>query len=358
MSSFLNLSQFAGKIEVTRQTAQKYLENNDYSHLRRGNSYSIPKCAIQAKAIKDFIEEHKKVDDIATTFMLVNNKGGTGKTTSSINIATSLAFYGYKVLLVDNDIQSNTSSISGMDMENDFTEHNLTKLLLEMDSFINEKELKKELKKSIFKIKNILFNNGRLDLLPNSLEYDEKHEQLFFKPNPENMIDRLLSPIKHKYDFIIIDSSPTLDVSWRMGVMASDSLIISVKPEKYSMDGISGIFKRIYSLNNAYYDRKKKNITVLGAVVTDYDNRKSIAKISVPVLQETLDEFSRYNQSIAFEPYISSSVDAANAQVLNGAVLIDNPTSRMSAQYLELTNQIIYRQLQLTREQEESKNNE
>lgn len=358
MSFFLNLSQFAAKIEVTRQTAQKYLESYDYAHLRRGKSYSIPACAIQAKAIKNFLYEKKEVNDLATTFMLVNNKGGTGKTTSSINIAASLAFYGYKVLLVDNDIQSNTSSIASMDMENDFTKHNLTKLLLEIDIFSNDKELKKELKKTIFRVKDPVFKNGRLDLLPNSLEYDEMHEQLFFKPNPENMLDRLLAPIKHKYDFIIIDSSPTLDVSWRMGVMASDSLIISVKPEKYSMDGISGIFKRIYSLNNAYYDRKKRNISVLGAVVTDYDNRKSIAKISVPILQETLDEFSRYNQSLAFEPYISSSVDAANAQVLNGAVILDNPTSRMSSQYLELTNQIIYRQIQLQSKEEEGENNE
>lgn len=333
MDGFLKLTGFAAKLGVSRETAANKIKNGEYPAIVVGRSYKIPESVIEVKKLQ---EAHgDKISPIV--FLFGNNKGGATKTTSTINVGASLAFYGYRVLVVDMDTQSNAS----MMVKKDFKDNNITKLLYEMGD-MSEEEIEKNVRSCIVPVPSSFITAGKFDLLPNSLSWDLKKEQLMFKPNPENMLERLLKDVKSDYDFVIIDTAPTMDVTWRMSVIASDSVIISLKAEQYSINGLGGVFERTYMLNGDYKDRKGKNIHVLGAVVSDYSKNTKISAINVPQIEKSLQQFSRYNVPVLMQPFISHSVKAFEQQTLSGPILFDEPGSNMSYEYLELSKNILY----------------
>lgn len=351
MSEFYNLSTFASKLSVTPETASKKIREGEYIAYKRGKSYKIPSCAIDLKEIKEYeeIKQKQTATKVAKTFMIGNQKGGSGKTTSSINIAASLAFFGYKVLLIDNDCQSNASTINMLHMKHNFDKHNITRILLEMKD-LNKEALQKRVSKAIVSVDSEHFTNGKLDLFPNSIEYDEKKELLFTYPNAENMLNRLLRPLREEYDYIIIDTHPSMDIMWRMSVMASDAIVIGLMAEKYSIDGLGGVFKRVYSLNEDYKEIKGHDIEVLGAIVANFKKNTTIAQINAPVLQESLNKYCLYNDSLVLKPFISHTVKVAEQQSLRGPIMFDEPSNKMNAEYLELSTNILF-QLHLLDEQ-------
>lgn len=355
MSAFMNLDNFAAKLEVNRLTARKRLENNEYPAFIRGKSYKIPDSVLHLKQIKEYEEETFPDGKLPTTTIMVgNNKGGTGKTTSSINIAASLAFFGYKVLIVDMDTQSNASTINNLQLENNFDKHNVIRILLEMKN-MKEGQLEKRLEKAIVNVESEHFKTGLLDLLPNSLEWDEKKELLFTYSNAENMLNRMLRPIKDEYDFIILDTNPSMDVTWRMSVMASDVILIGLKAEQYSLDGLGGVFKRLYTLNEDYKEGKGRNIEVLGAVVCDHKKNTNIAQINTPLIRSALEKYCVYNDAIVIGPFISHSVRAAEQQTLKGPIMFDDPSSLMCAQYIEVATNVLHQHYYLNEERENAK---
>ncbi len=340
MSNFLKLNEFASILGVTRQTASKKLKNNEYPSFSKNNVFKIPSFFEDLKNIEEYEAETFSDKHKCFTFLIGNNKGGSGKTTSSINIASSIAFYGKKVLLVDMDNQSNASTINKLHIENDFDKRNITKILLEMRDY-EEGQLEVELSKTIVNVQSEHFKVGKFDLLPNSLEWDIEKEALFNYSNAENILNRLLKKLKNDYDFIIIDTSPSMDITWRMSVMASDAMIIGMKPEQYSIEGLGGVYKRIYRLNEDYKEIKGHNIEVLGAIITDYKKQTNIAKLNMPTIENALHKYSRYNNSILLLPAISHSIKASEQQSQDGPIMFDDTSSNMNLEYLELTKNII-----------------
>jgi len=337
--NFLSLNEFAAKLNVTKKTATNKLQNDGYSFFKRGKNYKIPSATLEAKELFDI---QKKQQTRAKVFMIGNHKGGSGKTTSSINIAASLAFYGYRVLLVDMDNQSNASTINKLHIKYNFDEKNITKLLLEMKG-MDKAKLLQELKSTIVNVHSEYFKheNSKLDLLPNSLEWDQQKEMLFTYPNAENMLNRLLKPLHGEYDYIIIDTHPSMDITWRMSVMASDAIIIGLKAEQYSVEGLAGIFKRLYDLDDDYYENKSHHIEILGAIITDYKKNTSIARANAPIIEDSIREYSLYNHAVLLKPFISHSVKASEQQTLRGPIMFDDPISNMSLEYLTITIEIV-----------------
>jgi len=222
----------------------------------------------------------------------------------------------------------------------DFDENNVTKILLEMKGY-TKGELEEVLDKTIVSVRSEHFTTGKLDLLPNSLEYDIQKEMLFTYANAENMLDRVFKPIKDNYDYITIDTHPSMDILWRMSVMASDAIIIGLMAEQYSIEGLGGVFKRIYTLNEDYIERKGHDIEILGALISNYKANTNIAQINAPIIQSSLERFCQYNESILLEPFISHSIKAWEQQTLRGPIMFDDPTSDMCAEYLAVTTSIM-----------------
>lgn len=330
---FLNLSEFANQCKMSRPTAKQFLQDNNLSYFKRGSRYTIPSTSIK---MAELIKTKKSTEPIIIT--VTNQKGGVGKTTVCTNLATSYAFYGLKVLLVDNDIQGNSSTINNEDTNpnNDFVNKNLVNLLLHLDDMELD-ELDTKLKNTIVCVrhKDMQFN-GKLDLLPNNFMAGEMIELFTTRTGSENLLDRLLKRIKNEYDVIIIDNSPTLNTMWKMSVMASNATLVTLRPDKYSVDGIIGILKAIKKTNNAYLDRHGKDIRVLGTVVSVYDKHTNSDKLGMELISEILE-----NKGITlFSPYISRTTLANDSQFLGGSALYDDPLSKISAEYLELAYNI------------------
>jgi chromosome partitioning protein len=347
---FLSLNEYAARQNIVRQTASDRLARGDVAHLKLANKYYIPDSADYMKTLlferQELINNgNEKLKTIVVS--IINHKGGVGKTIAVANIAASLAFFGYKVLIVDCDPQSNTSNIGRMKRRyNNFKDSNILKLLNELDSFRDDEHTREAVLSSIINVDSIDFcyGDGRLDLLPNSIDWAGHVEPLLFKPNSANYLDMLLTPIKDQYDFIFVDTAPSLDVLWRQAVIASDVLLIASKLEEDSVDGLIGVCRETYKLNAAYRDRKKKNLEILGVVVVDYQNNANFSKQQEPDLLKIMGSDLIYNKEpgIIFEPKISKTVKAAEIQHLRRVALLDAPTSNLSDEFLQLTANLVY----------------
>jgi len=349
---FMNLNEFAANKKVVRQTAADYLSKGMFPYLKVGNNYYIPDTSeymVDLMGHRDSLRKSGIGGLDCSVISLVNHKGGVGKTIASVNVAASLAFFGNRVLLIDTDPQANASKVGGLKKANDgFKDKNLLQLLNNLDRFDPESnELKMAVEDAIVSvdvISGICHGDGKLDLLPNSIEMIDMVEPLIFKANSANFLDILIEPIKSKYDFIIIDCGPNLDVLWKQSVVASDELIVATKLEDDSVDGLIGVIRKTYKLNTIYRDRKKRNIDILGAIVTEEKRNAKFAKTQEPELIKILDNELIYNDEpgILFSPYISSSVKAAELQEGSRIALVDIPTSNMTDEYLRLSASIAY----------------
>lgn len=350
---FLSLGEYAAKNNVVRQTASDRLNRGGCPFIKSGSNYYIPDTAEYMMKLvehrnKLISEGAENLGCIVISF--VNHKGGVGKSIASVNVAASLAFnMRAKVLLIDADPQSNTSKVGGLRKKyNNFKENNILKLLNELDQYEPGSDgLRDAVRSAIVNVdvmNEICPFGGKLDLLPNSLDWADMVEPLIFKANSANYLDILLEPIKADYDFIIIDTGPNLDVLWRQAVVASDTLLIATKLEEDSVDGLIGVCRKTYKLNTIYRDRKKRNIEILGAVVLDVQKNVNYTKDQSEDLHRIMKNDLMYNSEpgIVFEPNIARSVKASEIQVKSRIALIDAPTSSISDEFLRLSAAIAY----------------
>lgn len=348
---FFSLVEYAAQNNVTRQTAASWLAQNDIAYIKPGGKYSIPDTADYMKGLletrKDMIANGS--DGLKSVVVsVINHKGGVGKSTAVSNISASLAFYGLRVLVVDADPQANTSNIGKMKhLHGNFKDANLLKLLNNMEKYDSDAQLREKVLETIVSVdamKELCHTGGKLDLLPNSLDWAESVEPLLFKANSANYLDILLSTVKDEYDIIIIDTAPSLDILWKQAVIASDTLLIALKLEEDSVDGLIGVIRATYKLNSTYRDRKKRNIEILGAIVVDYSANANYSKKQEPALLSVLDNELIHNREpgILFEPRISKTFKVPEIQNKTRIALHDEPTNNLTDEFLQLSTRILY----------------
>ena len=250
---------------------------------------------------------------MARVISFVNQKGGVGKSTSVINVGAFLAAHGKYVLIVDLDPQANTTSGLGVDPYG--VEWNLYHVLA--NGIMPEETIKKT---GVF----------GLDILPANPNLAGANIELVTQPNREFKLREALGRIRTNYDFILIDSPPSLGLLTINGLVASDFMVIPVQCEYYALEGLGHLLKTVELIG----ENLGHNITVMGAVLTMYDRRNRLNR-------DVVKEVQRNFPGRVFNTVIPRCVSLAEAPSFGKTILQYDVYSKGGKAYRQLAEEIL-----------------
>ncbi len=246
---------------------------------------------------------------------VANQKGGVGKTTTTVNLGACLAEAGKKVLIIDLDPQGNTTSGFGIEKEKLF---NTSYEMLLQDCKISE---------AIQAMPDF-----QLDLIPSSVDLAGAEVELIGVDDRESMLDKELRSTKKKYDFILIDCPPSLNILTINAFKAADSILVPIQCEFYAMEGLTQLINTI----NLVKQRLNPKIEIEGIVFTMFDSRTNLC-------QQVVDEITAFLPKKVYETKIPRNVRLAEAPSFGLPIIYYDGSSKGAESYRDLAQEFVKR---------------
>jgi chromosome partitioning protein len=244
---------------------------------------------------------------------IANQKGGVGKTTTSVNLAAALGVLEKKVLLIDADPQANATSGLGIDVEGveigtyQILEHSN----LPSEAVINSSAT------------NVSVIPAHIDLVAIEIE-------LVDKENREYMLKQALQEIKEKYDFIIIDCAPSLGLLTLNALTAADSVVIPIQCEYFALEGLGKLLNTIKSVQKIH----NPHLDIEGLLLTMYDSRLRLSN-------QVVEEVQKHFNNMVFDTIIQRNIKLSEAPSFGESIINYDVTSKGATNYINLAEEII-----------------
>lgn len=255
----------------------------------------------------------KAGDIVGKVIAIANQKGGVGKTTTSVNLGACLAYIGKRVLLVDVDPQGNATSGTGIDKAE--VERCIYDILVDD---VNVKEV----------IKQTEIEN--LEIIPATIQLAGAEIELVPTISREVRLKRALELIRNEYDYVIIDCPPSLGLLTINALTASDTVLIPVQCEYYALEGLSQL------LNTVRLVQKHLNIDLMieGVLLTMLDARTNLGI-------QVIDEVKKYFQDKVYKTIIPRNIRLSEAPSHGKPIIIYDPRSKGAEMYLDLAKEVV-----------------
>ena len=244
---------------------------------------------------------------------IANQKGGVGKTTTTVNLAASLGVLEKRVLLIDADPQANASSGLGIDVEGvEFGTYQV------LEHTISAKE-------TIVKT-----SSPNVDIIPAHIDLVAIEIELVDKQEREYMLKKALVNLKNDYDYILIDCAPSLGLITLNSLVAADSVIIPIQCEYFALEGLGKLLNTVKSVQKIH----NPTLDIEGLLLTMFDSRLRLSN-------QVVDEVRKHFSSMVFDTIIRRNTRLSEAPSYGESIIAYDATSKGAVNYLNLANELL-----------------